>query len=259
MRRPRSASPLPGRFALCVIPFFAGVGFMRKHFFLLAALLFLCGGVLSAQDYMYKIDLIPSGAMIAMSQPMLQGSSYVFRSWPDGATSAVPQSMIRNITRLTGNRENLVVYRVDLNPSGMVLARENPEVRGSTYVFHTWRDNTLISVRAADVKGVTTLTGDQAFWAEQAQLGEKKIGTLAMQGNAHVVALDTPTNTNSSQAGPTSTSTLNGAGISGAPAYGNWMYQGTPGVSDAWSPANAVMNNGVPTMPGATNGMNPPR
>src|SRR5262249_34824143 len=103
------------------------------------------------------------------------------------------------------------------------------------------------------------LTGDQAFWAEQAQLGEKKIGTLAMQGNAHVVALDTPTNTNSSQAGPTSTSTLNGAGISGAPAYGNWMYQGRPGASDAWSPATAVMNNGGPPMAGATNGMNPPR
>ena len=36
------------------------------------------------------------------------------------------------------------------------------------------------------------------------------------------------------------------------------MYEGTPGVSDAWSPANANMSNGVPTMPGATNGMNPP-
>ena len=232
---------------------------MRKHFFLLAALLFASGAALSAQDYMYKIDLSPSGAMITMSQPMLQGNSYVFRSWPDGAQSAVPQNMIRNITRLTGDREGLVAYRIDLNPSGMVLARDNPEVRGNTYVFHTWRDNTLMSVRASDIKNVTTLTGEQAFWAEQGQLGEKRIGTLAMQGNAHVVTLDTPPNTNSSQAGLTNTSTLNGAGISGAPAYGNWTYQGTPGVSDAWSPANAVMNNGVPTMPGATNGMNPPR
>jgi hypothetical protein len=232
---------------------------MRKHFFLLAALLFASGAALSAQDYMYKIDLIPSGAVITMSQPMLQGGSYVFRSWPEGAQSAIPQNMIRNITRLTGNREGLVAYRIDLSPSGMVLARDNPEMRGNTYVFHTWRDNTLMSVRPSDIKDITTLTGDQAFWAEQAQMGEKRIGTLAMQGNAHVIALDTPANANSSQAGPSSTSSLNGAGISGAPAYGNWMYQGTPGVSDAWSPANAVMNNGVPTMPGATNGMNPPR
>ena len=231
---------------------------MRKHFFLLAATLFACAPMLSAQDYMYKIDLIPSGAMISMSQPMLEGNSYVFRSWPDGATSDVPYNMVRNITRLTGNREGLVAYRIDLNPSGMVLARDNPEARGSMYVFHTWRDNTLISVRAADIKGITTLTGEQAFWAEQAQLGEKRIGTLAMQGNAHVITLDTPANANSSQAGPTSTSTLNGAGISGAPAYGNWTYQGTPGVSDAWSPANATMRGGVPTMPAATNGMNPP-
>jgi hypothetical protein len=231
---------------------------MRKHFFLLAALLLACGGVLSAQDYMYKIDLIPSGAMISMSQPMLEGGSYVFRSWPDGATSAVPYNMIRNITRLTGNREGLIAYRIDLNPSGMVLARDNPAARGSMYVFRTWRDNTLMSVRAADVKAIITLTGEDAFWAEQAQLGEKRIGTLAMQGNAHVIALDTPANTNSSQAGPGSTSALNGAGISGAPAYGNWMYQGTPGVSDAWSPANATMTGGVPTMPAATSGMNPP-
>jgi hypothetical protein len=231
---------------------------MRKHFFLLAALLLACGGVLSAQDYMYKIDLIPSGAMISMSQPMLEGGSYVFRSWPDGATSAVPYNMIRNITRLTGNREGLIAYRIDLNPSGMVLARDNPAARGSMYVFRTWRDNTLMSVRAADVKAIITLTGEDAFWAEQAQLGEKRIGTLAMQGNAHVIALDTPANTNSSQAGPGSISALNGAGISGAPAYGNWMYQGTPGVSDAWSPANATMTGGVPTMPAATSGMNPP-
>jgi hypothetical protein len=231
---------------------------MRKHFFLLAALLLACGGVLSAQDYMYKIDLIPSGAMISMSQPMLEGGSYVFRSWPDGATSAVPYNMIRNITRLTGNREGLIAYRIDLNPSGMVLARDNPAARGSMYVFRTWRDNTLMSVRAADVKAIITLTGEEAFWAEQAQLGEKRIGTLAMQGNAHVIALDTPANTNSSQAGPGSTSALNGAGINGAPAYGNWMYQGTPGVSDAWSPANATMTGGVPTMPAATSGMNPP-
>ncbi len=231
---------------------------MRKHFFLLAASLFACASLLSAQDYIYKIDLIPSGAMISMNQPTLEGTSYVFRSWPDGATSSVPYNMIRNITRLTGNREGLIAYRIDLNPSGMVLARDNPEARGSMYVFRTWRDNTLMSVRAADVRSVTTLTGEQAFWAEQAQLGEKRIGTLAMQGNAHVIALDTPANTNSSQAGRGSTSALNGAGISGAPTYGNWMYQGTPGVSDAWSPANATMRGGVPTMPAATNGMNPP-
>ena len=231
---------------------------MRRNFFPLAASLFLCAAAVSAQDYMYKIDLIPSGAMVTMSEPMLQGDSFVFRAWPDGATAAVPQNMVRNITRLTGNRESLIVYRIDMNPSGMVLARDNPEARNGTYVFHTWRDGTLISVRASDVRAITTLTGDQAFWAEQAQLGEKRIGTLSMQGNAHVIALDTPTNSNSSQAGLSSTSTLNGAGISGAPAYGNWMYQGTPGVSDAWSPANATMSGGVPTMPAATNGINPP-
>jgi hypothetical protein len=159
---------------------------------------------------------------------------------------------------LTGGNQD-TVYRIDLSPSGSLVARDNPTLKNGLYTFHTWRGGTLMSVRTADVLKITPLTGDQAFWAEQAQFGEALIGNLAMQGGGRVIQLSPPPSQNSAQAGATSMSSLNGAGISGAPTYGNWTYQGTPGVSDAWSPANASMRNGVPTMPAATNGMNPPR
>jgi len=109
------------------------------------------------------------------------------------------------------------------------------------------------------VAKIGSLTGDQAFWAEQGQAGEALIGNLAMEGTNQVVSIGTPPG-GGSQAGRNSASSLNqgNQGISGAP-QGNWLYQGTPGVSDAYSPANASMSNGVPTMPAATNGGNPPQ
>ena len=103
-------------------------------------------------------------------------------------------------------------------------------------------------------------SGDEAFWVIQGLEGESSIDNVAMQGTNKIVELHTGSSrNNTAQAGPGSLSDMNGPpGISGANPYGNWSYQGTPGVSDAWSPANANMRNGVPTMPAATNGMNPP-
>jgi hypothetical protein len=74
-----------------------------------------------------------------------------------------------------------------------------------------------------------------------------------MEGGSAVVEIGSPQRA-SSQAGP-----RNASGISGAPTYGNWQYQGTPGTSDAYGPANATMSGGVPTMPAATDGGAPPQ
>ncbi len=96
------------------------------------------------------------------------------------------------------------------------------------------------------------MTGDDAFWIEQAQMGEVNIrGPLAMEGASQVVTIGTPPQVPSAQAGPQSLSQINGAPV------GNWQYQGTPGTSDAYGPANATMSGGVPTMPAATNGAPP--
>ena len=224
-----------------------------------ASALLACAFALQGQENMYKIDLDPSGSMVSLNEPILMSGKYVFRAWPDGAETKLRQVRVRKITQLTGATHE-TIYQIELIPSGKMIARDNPTLRGKTYVFHTWRDGTLMSLRQADVRKVTPLTGNQAFWATEELDGASEIGNLAMQGASKVVVIGTPPNQgDSSQAGAQNASSVGShAGISGAPA-GNWSYQGQPGVSDAWGPANATMSNGVPTMPAATSGGAPPQ
>ncbi len=232
---------------------------MRNRFVLCTAL-FASALALEAQQNMFRIELVPTGRMVSLNEPTLVNGSYLFQAWPDGETTRLPQNVVRKISRITGKYEDMTVYQVMFYGGGFALARDIPLAKSGMFVFHTWRSNTLTSVRKSDVEKIGTLTGDQAFWVEQGQAGEALIGNLAMEGGAQVISIGTPPG-GGSQAGRNSTSSLNqGApqGISGAP-QGNWLYQGTPGVSDAYSPANANMSNGVPTMPAATNGSSPPQ
>jgi len=176
---------------------------------------------------------------------------YVFHSWPDGGSTHLKQMRVRKITRLTG-RTHDTVYQVDLAPSGRVIAREYPVLKGNTYVLHTWRDGECLSLRQTDVRKITVLTGDRAFWAEQSVLGASHIGNVAMEG-ATVVELGGPApQSGSSQAGPSNLSSLGSNNAGGS--SNNWYYGGTPGVSDAWAPANARVDHpgDVPRMPDAT-------
>ncbi|HTR04743.1 MAG TPA: hypothetical protein VMN82_16265 [Thermoanaerobaculia bacterium] len=228
---------------------------MRFRAGIAATLLVAVACVCQAQTgpRMYRIHLNPSGTMVSLDQPVLMNGKYVFHAWPDGEQTALRQALVSKIDPLTGPTQG-TVYQLDLNPSGTLLARDVPTLKGSAYVFHAWRGAELMSLRQSDVRKITPLTGDAAFWAIERANGEKSIGgTLSMQGTSSVVAIGTPPGQNTSQAGRSGLSS-----VSGAPSNGNWTYQGTPGVSDAWSPANATMSNGVPTMPGATNGTAPP-
>lgn len=232
---------------------------MRNRFVLCAAL-FASALSLEGQQNMFRIELVPTGRMVSLNEPTLVNGSYLFQAWPDGETTRLPQNVVRKITRITGKYEDAIVYQVMFYGGGFALARDIPLAKSGMFVFHTWRAGTLTSVRKSEVEKIGTLTGDQAFWVEQGQMGEALIGNLAMEGSAQVISIGTPQG-GGSQAGRNSASSLNqGApqGINGAP-QGNWLYQGTPGVSDAYSPANANMSNGVPTMPAATNGSNPPQ
>jgi hypothetical protein len=229
---------------------------MSKRFAACAVLL-ACAFALEGQQNMFKIELTLGGQMVSLDEPTLVGESYVFKAWPDGAPTTLKRTRVTKITRLTGKTPD-TVYQIDLNPGGFVLARDLPVLKNGVFVFHTWRAGTLTSARTSDVRLVTRLTGDQAFWAEQRQTGMAVEGNLAMQGTGQVISIGTPPD-GGAQAGRTSASSLQGnPGISGAP-QGNWLYQGTPGVSDAYAPANATMSNGVPTMPAATSGGNPPQ
>jgi len=225
---------------------------MKIRFGVVATLLVACAFALPAQQSMYKIKLNPSGSMVSLDKPVLLNGKYVFHAWPHGEQTALRQALVLNIAPLSGPQQP--IYQVDLAPSGKVYAKDNPTLKGSTYVFHSFRDGTLMSLRQSDVKKVTVLTGDDAFWAQQGIEGEKSIGNLAIQGTSSVVEIGTPPAVNNAQAGRSNLSSINGA-----PA-GNWQYQGTPGTSDAWGPANATVASpgDVPTMPAATNGSNAP-
>ncbi len=217
---------------------------------------FACALTLRAQEKpsLYRLDLVPTGSMVALGAPVIVGNKYAFSAWPDAGFTQIPQAKVKRITQLAGWAAE-TAYRIDLVPSGTVLSKDNPTVKGNTWVFHRYRGGNLTSLRKSDVKGIRPVTGDEAFWIEQQMAGEVNIqGPLAMEGGGQVIVVGTPQQGPSSQGGPQSLSSINGA-----PTYGNWSYQGTPGTSDAYGPANATMSDGVPTMPAATSGTAPPQ
>jgi hypothetical protein len=232
---------------------------MRTRIGLAALALFAGALALPAEQKMFKVQLNPTGTMIALDQPVLTNGHYLFHAWPDGEQTALRQAAVLKVVPLTSAAQS-TVYRIALNPKGSLLAKDMPVLRtDGLYVFHAWRGAELMSLRESDVRKITKLTGDDAFWAIERANGETPIGgTLAMQGTSQVVSIGAPPETHTAQAGASSLSSVGTPGISGANPYGNWSYQGTPGVSDAWSPANATMQGGLPTMPAATNGMDAP-
>jgi hypothetical protein len=183
----------------------------------------------------YQIDLVPSGFGFAFGQPKLQDNVYVMTVWPDRATIRVPKERVAKITPRTTELSTLEVYRIDLLPSGRMIARDNPTLKNGTYVFHTWREGTIMSLRQADVRAVSRVTGLDAFKIQQEEKGAKLIGNLPMEGGGTVITLpgDAP-------AAPDP-----GAQSTGVPAGvpGNWIFYGTPGVTDAFAPPSAVVSS----------------
>jgi hypothetical protein len=148
---------------------------------ILAAVLVACAFAVEGQQNMFKIDLVPSGTAVSLDEPILTKGVYVFKAWPDGVPAKLPQTRVKRITQLTGKAAD-TVYQIDLNPSGTVIAKDNPTLKGPAYVFHTWRGGTFTSLRKSDVRKITPVTGDQAFWIEQGLMGETVIsGNLAME------------------------------------------------------------------------------
>jgi hypothetical protein len=138
----------------------------------------------------------------------------------------LPQARVKKITRVTQDLGKETVYQIDLVPSGRMIAREKPKLQTGTYVFHAFKNGTLMSLRLADVKKVTRLTGLPAFRAKQEELGAALIDDLPMEGGtAHVIPAP--------GAAP--------APASQPSAPGNWIYQGKPGATDAYAPANATV------------------
>ena len=176
----------------------------------------------------YQIDLDPSGAAFALGKPKLEGDVYVFTVWPEKKVVRLPQAKVKKITQRTKDLNKETVYQIDLVPSGRMIAREEPKLKNGAYVFHAFKNGTLMSLRQSDVKKVTRLTGLPAFRVQQEEMGAALIDNLPMQGGSARVIPDS-----GAAAAP--------PGQAPAPAPGNWSYQGQPGATDAYAPANATV------------------
>ena len=176
----------------------------------------------------YQIDLDPSGTGFALGQPVLEGDVYVFKAWPDRAVVRLPQSKVKKITQRTKNLDEEVVYQIDLVPSGRMIAREEPKLKGTTYTFHTWKAGTLMSLRQADVKAVTKVTGVPAFRIQQEERGAALNANLPMQGGTATYLPGAP-----AEPAP--------AAAPQQPPPGQWGYPA--GISEANPPPSAVVSS----------------
>lgn len=133
----------------------------------------------------YRIDLNPTGHTFAVREPRPVADGYVYRGLVEKADVHIPKSMVKSITPLTKDLNGESLWQIDLVPSGTAYTREEPKRKSGTWVFHSLKTRTLISVKAADVKKVTHLTGFPAFKARQQATGVSVLaGDLSMEGGS---------------------------------------------------------------------------
>ncbi len=73
-----------------------------------------------------------------------------------------------------------VFYQLDLVPSGKLISRDLPALKGASYVFHQYPSGTLISVRKSTVKKIAKIAPAVAAAVNPVRI--VPIGDLAMQG-----------------------------------------------------------------------------
>jgi hypothetical protein len=181
----------------------------------------------------WQIDLVPSGSGFALTKPVLEGDVYVFKVWPDRSIVRLPKSKVKQMIPRTKDVSGEVLYKIDLAPTGQMIARDAPTLKGTTYRFHSWKEGTLMSLRQSDVQKITKVTGMDAFKIHMEQLGAKRIGNLPMEGGGSAQTVGGAPAAAAEAAAP--------AGVPPQTPY-NWVYWGVPGVTEAWAPAAAVQN-----------------
>ena len=195
-----------------------------------------------APNVIYRVDLEPTGNGFAMGKPVQEGDFWVMTTLPDRTVSRVPVARVKKISRWSNDLNQEVVWQIDVVPTGVMLSREEPVKKGALYTAKAYKGGSLVSLREADVKKITRLTGMDAFKAQQKALGLVQVATGPPPGPAggtvHVIG--------GSQSAPAPAQ-----GTSGGDS--NWIYYGVPGASDAYAPGNAVVDapGGTPMMPTA--------
>ena len=179
----------------------------------------------------YRIELVPTGFMFAMNEPVLNGDLYVFRALPERTEMTLPKVKVKSVARWSTDYTKEVVWQVDLaGTSGVHLARNEPVKKGKNWVAYTWKNNTLVSVPETDVVKISRLTGRDAFRAEQLALGLIVLEGESMEsgfkgGNAPVNVPAPPPPAPAPEGSPD----------------GNWVPQGVPGATDGYRPAGGTV------------------
>ena len=73
-----------------------------------------------------------------------------------------------------------VLYQIDLVPSGKLISRDLPVLKGTSYLLHQYPTGTLLSVRKSTVKQIVKMTAAAA--AAINPTSAKRIRNLAFQG-----------------------------------------------------------------------------
>jgi hypothetical protein len=73
-----------------------------------------------------------------------------------------------------------VLYQIDLVPSGKLISRDLPALKGTNYLFHQYPTGTLISVRKSTVKQITRMSAAAVAAADPSRI--VTIRDLAFQG-----------------------------------------------------------------------------
>src|SRR5262245_53476163 len=180
----------------------------------------------------YQVDLIPTGMGFAVGKPVLDGDFYVFKALPEKQQVRVSKDKVRQITLRIADLNAEAIYEIRLLPSGRMLTKEQPVLKNGAWQFREWKTNNLMAMRQKDVKEVVALQGLAAFKAKQEEKGARLIQNLAMQDGQYQAVGTAPAPPSSA---PASDSMPTGPS--------NWIYEGAPGISDAYAPANAVIES----------------
>ena len=116
--------------------------------------------VLTPPIIVYRIDLVPTGSMFAMNEPVLQGDTWIFRALPERTEMRLPKARVKSVARWSTDYSKEVVWQVELvGSSGCYLTRDEPVKKGKNWVASRLEEGTLVSVPETDVVKITRLTG----------------------------------------------------------------------------------------------------
>lgn len=74
-----------------------------------------------------------------------------------------------------------VLWQIDLLPAGRTLSRDQPTLKGASYLFHEYPTGTLVSIKKSSVKQITRLSAAAAA-AVKPKNQLTSIRDLPMQG-----------------------------------------------------------------------------